>query len=128
MRKNLKYFIGLLASTAVIGGLVWRKNRPAPLDGFARCLEEKGAEFYGAFWCPHCQRQKQLFGRSERLLPYIECSTPDGRGQLPVCKDKGIEGYPTWEFADGSRQSGELTLQELSEKSGCALSHASSSP
>lgn len=94
---------------------------PGPLDSFAQCLGEKGAIFYGAFWCPHCQTQKKLFGKSAKLLPYVECSTPDGRGQLPVCKDAKIEGYPTWEFADGTRQSGEVPLKTLAEKTQCTL-------
>ena len=25
-------------------------------------LKQVGAKMYGAFWCPHCQEQKQLFG------------------------------------------------------------------
>jgi len=33
----------------------------------------------------------------------------------------GIEGYPTWEFPDGSRQSGEVPFSQLSERSGCPL-------
>ncbi len=91
------------------------------LDQFAMCLKDKGATFFGAFWCPHCQATKKMFGSSAKLLPYVECSTPDGQGQLAVCKEKKIIQYPTWEFADGSRLSGERTLQELSDKTGCIL-------
>jgi hypothetical protein len=100
------------------------KEKAGAYDEFALCLEEKGAIFYGAFWCSHCQNQKKFFGKSAKLLPYVECSTPDGRGQLQACKDKEIEGYPTWEFADGSRQSGELSLATLAEKTGCSLPEA----
>ena len=99
--------------------------RPAALDEFAKCLNDKGAKFYGAFWCPHCQNQKAMFGRSEKYLPYIECSTPDTKGQLQVCTDKKITGYPTWEFADGSRESGEVEPALLAEKTGCTLPKAS---
>src|SRR3989338_10659897 len=84
-----------------VGLGVWNKTRPGEYDAFAQCLGEKGAKFYGAFWCPHCQEQKALFGRSKNKLPYIECSTPDGEGQLAVCKEAGIKGYPTWVFKDG---------------------------
>ncbi|MBI2484059.1 hypothetical protein HYV71_02655 [Candidatus Uhrbacteria bacterium] len=101
--------------------IVRAQNEPSELDSFASCLGEKGAVFYGAFWCPHCQNQKNMFGKSEKKLPYVECSTADGRAQLPVCIDKKIEGYPTWEFADGSRLSGEVALDTLAEKTGCAL-------
>ncbi len=76
---------------------------------------------YGAFWCPHCQNQKEMFGDSWKYVNSIECSTPDGRGQVEVCQQAGITGYPTWEFQDGSRVAGEITLTGLSQKSGCKL-------
>lgn len=94
---------------------------PGPLDGFTQCLADSGAQFYGAFWCPHCQNQKALFSKSAKLIPYIECSTPDGQGQLPVCKTANITGYPTWTFKDGSRIPGEATLQDLAVKTSCTL-------
>lgn len=91
------------------------------LDGFAQCLNDRGAVFYGAYWCSHCENQKKLFGSSAKLLPYVECSTPNGQSQLQRCAEKNIEGYPTWEFANGSRESGELSLARLAEKTGCTL-------
>jgi hypothetical protein len=90
-------------------------------DAFATCLKDKGAVFYGAFWCSHCKNNKEMFGDSKDLLPYVECSTPDGKGQTQVCKDKNIQGYPTWRFADGSEQMGEVQLATLAEKTGCPL-------
>ncbi|HEY4512465.1 MAG TPA: hypothetical protein VJH63_02270 [Candidatus Paceibacterota bacterium] len=99
---------------------------PGEYDELAQCLADKGVIFYGAFWCPHCAEQKKLFGASAKLLPYVECSTPDAMGQLQVCKDKKIESYPTWIFADGSRLSG-TTTAVLAEKSGCSLVSATSS-
>ncbi len=72
------------------------------------------------YWCPHCQAQKKLFSNSTKL-PYVECSTPNGQGQLPICIEAGITGYPTWEFADGTRLDGERTLEELGTKTNCAL-------
>ena len=120
--KIIAICIGVIAPiTLVFGGLNYYHNLPGELDSFAQCLEEKGTTFYGAFWCPHCQNQKAMFGRSARLLPYVECSTPDGRGQLPVCTEKGVESYPTWVFADGTRENGEVPLSRLAEKSGCIL-------
>ncbi|MBP9695437.1 MAG: hypothetical protein KBD73_03490 [Candidatus Magasanikbacteria bacterium] len=123
MKKSISpaVIIGGLLVVAFIGAIIYKQNTPSRLDGFASCLKEKGAVFYGAFWCPHCQTQKKLFGNAERLLPYVECSTPDGQTQLQICVDKGIEGYPTWTFADGSRQSGEISLEELAKKTSCVL-------
>ena len=94
---------------------------PSKLDGFAQCLKDKGAVFYGAFWCPHCIDQKKMFGAAKRFLPYVECSTPNGNSQMPVCMEKNITGYPTWYFADGTQESGTLELARLAEKTGCVL-------
>jgi hypothetical protein len=91
------------------------------LDEFAKCLSEKNVKFYGAFWCLHCSNQKKSFGSSIQYVNYIECSTPDRSGQLQVCKDAGIVGYPTWEFPDKTRMEGEIALAILAEKSGCKL-------
>lgn len=99
----------------------WQEKQPGKYDSFASCLKEKKVVFYGAFWCPHCQDQKRLFGKSERYLPYVECSTADGRGQLKVCQDKKINSYPTWEFSNGERLTGRLSLAELAKKTGCKL-------
>lgn len=101
--------------------LINQQGQPGKFDEFAQCLKKNGAIFYGTFWCSHCQNQKKMFGKSAKYLPYIECSTPDGRGQLAICKDKNIEGYPTWEFSDSSRLSGAIPLAQLSEKTGCQL-------
>ncbi len=92
----------------------------SPYDVFAQCLSDAGAKFYGTFWCPHCKNQKDLFQNSKKL-PYIECSTPNGQGQLKICADAGITGYPTWTFADGSQLSGEQSFEKLAEKTGCAV-------
>ncbi len=91
-----------------------------PFDSFAQCLTDAGAKFYGAYWCPHCQDQKKLLQNSKKL-PYIECSTPDGKNQTQQCIDAKITGYPTWDFADGSRADGNQTLEQLSEKTNCSL-------
>lgn len=90
-------------------------------DTFAQCIRDSGAKFYGAFWCPHCQRQKGLFGTSVQYLPYIECSAPDGNNQLQVCKDANVTSYPTWEFAGGKRATGEQSFETLAQETGCAL-------
>src|SRR3989339_712442 len=119
--NKLVILIGVAILAIIIGVLVYSEKSPGKYDGFAQCLKDKGAIFYGAFWCPHCQNQKALFGKSAKFLPYVECSSPDGRSQLKICQDKKIDGYPTWIFADGERKSGEIALEELAEKTGCRL-------
>lgn len=125
MQRKPRLIIWAVLGLAIIAGGVFLLARfqstTGKYDSFAQCLKDKGAVFYGAFWCPHCQNQKAIFGKSAKLLPYVECSTPDGRKQLQICKDKNIENYPTWEFSDGSREVGEASLSHLSEKTGCQL-------
>ncbi len=120
--------IGLLILGTIVAVLLQSPSVPAgpgKYDTFAQCLKDKGAIFYGAFWCPHCQAQKELFGSSAKYLPYVECSTPDSQGQTQQCIDKKIEGYPTWELADGTRIPDEngagVTLETLSAKTSCPL-------
>lgn len=127
MKKGQLAFWGvvLLVIVAVLAAALFIKPGNSNLDSFAQCLKDKGAVFYGAFWCPHCQKQKAMFGSASKLLPYVECSTPDGKGQLQACIDKKIESYPTWEFLDGTRATGERSLLELSQKTSCPLRGAS---
>ncbi len=94
-------------------------SAPTPLGQFAQCLKAEGAIFYGAFWCSHCKTQKALFDDAESELPYVECSTPDGNNQTPICKEMKIESYPTWEFKNGVRVTGVLNIAELAEKTSC---------
>lgn len=95
---------------------------PAAEDPLARAVAEhltqKGARFYGAQWCPHCQAQKAMFGVSAKRLPYIECS-PEGqdRPQAEVCKAQDIKSYPTW-IIDGKRYESQLTVKELADATG----------
>jgi hypothetical protein len=121
MRKNISTIVIAVILAAAAGWWLYSYFQPGEYDAFAKCLNEKGAVFYGAFWCPHCQNQKTMFGKSAKYLNYVECSTPDGRSQLPVCQEAGIDGYPTWKFADGSRLTGEIPLGALAEKTGCKL-------
>jgi len=119
-----KFIIFIVLLVLLVGGFGLYMNRssigPSKLDGFAQCLKTSGAEFYGAFWCPHCQAQKALFGSSKQYLPYVECSNPDN-SQTKACADKKIESYPTWIFKDGSQIAGEVPLADLASKTQCTL-------
>jgi hypothetical protein len=133
MQNNIKVFIIVIAVLVlgVAGTIIVRGRQmsgPAAAgayDGFAQCLKDKGATFYGAFWCPHCKAQKAMFGTSVKYLPYVECSTPDGTGQTQICMDQKIESYPTWVLADGTRLPVEsasgVSLETLAAKTGCTL-------
>lgn len=129
MNKYISWVIGII----VVLGVVWLIVTPGKAsiyDAFAKCIKAKQTvTFFGAFWCPHCQAEKARFGKSAQYLPYVECSTPDGKGQTQVCIDNGIMTYPTWQFATGTtalatttyRHTGEMELVELAEATGCML-------
>lgn len=134
MKKNKSLNIILVVLAIFVAGSLYYwyqdQNKPSQLDDFAKCLGTKGIKFYGAFWCPHCQAQKALFGSSKQYLPYVECSTADSKGQTQICIDKGIQSYPTWSYQEVSSttasttevfRAGEKTLQELSDMSSCVL-------
>ena len=86
------------------------------LDEFAQCLAQKGATMYGTYWCPHCQNEKKAFGDSFRFVSYVECSTESKK-----CLDAGVNGFPTWIFADGRKFEGEQGIERLSQESECPL-------
>jgi len=100
---------------------VW--GRPeGPEDPGVRALAEhlarSGAKFYGAYWCSHCQEQKEMFGESAHRLPYIECS-PQGRAgpRAFECQVEDIRSYPTW-IIHNRRYEGVLSLKQLADVSG----------
>jgi len=108
---------------AILGGLLWflRHKQNSRLDAFARCLGEKGAKMYGAYWCPHCSDQKEMFGSSFQYAPYIECGIKGSHSLNPVCTQAHVKNFPTWEFADGTRVEGAHPLDFLGQTTGCAL-------
>jgi len=112
----------LIASAfAAAAGLgIYKRNHR--YDNFARCLAEKKAVMYGLYWCEHCAEQKELFGASFQYVPYVECGIKGQRGEEPVCSEKGIKLFPTWQFAEGPQpQPGKLSLETLSDRTGCSL-------
>ena len=114
--------IGVVLVPLIIYALVATpKVSRGQYDQLAQCLTDKGTKMYGAYWCSHCATQKKLFGQSFSKINYIECSLPDGQTQTETCQQAGIKGYPTWEFSDGSRLEGEVSLDQLAEKTGCSV-------
>ncbi|MCP9801369.1 hypothetical protein [Synechococcus sp. RedBA-s] len=79
-------------------------------------LRTRGAIFYGAWWCPHCFQQKNLFGtEAGRRLPYVECDKDQAGRER--CQSATIRAFPTWDL-DGERREGLLTIEELGVWSG----------
>lgn len=64
----------------------------------AEHLTATGAKMYGAYWCPYCADQKDLFGNAVSAIPYVECDAAGKDPQPQLCQEKNIEAYPTWEI------------------------------
>ena len=74
---------------------------------------EIDGKLYGAYWCSHCNNQKQLFGmEAANIFPYIECDKNGANSQNALCREKKLKGYPTWEL-QGKLFPGEKSLDEL---------------
>lgn len=124
---NRGALVGILVLIVVVGGGYWAVTgfavgdaAPGTLDGFTQCLTSKGAVMYGAYWCPHCQSQKLLFGSSVQYVNYVECDSRGVGAKPELCRQQGITGYPTW-IIGGKRFEGEQSLAQLAQATSCAL-------
>jgi hypothetical protein len=118
--RSIMISIAIVVAFAAAYYFGWHRHT-SRLDAFAKCLTAKQAKMYGAFWCPHCEEQKEKFGSSFQYAPYIECGIKGSKGIEPVCTQAGIKRFPTWIFADGTRVEGEHELNFLGEQTGCSL-------
>ncbi len=97
-------------------------RRASTLDDFAKCLSSKGVRMYGAWWCPHCSEQKELFGFAFQYVNYRECGIESQPHSISdQCKNDGIQHFPTWQFPDAHRDEGVQPLTALAQKTGCKL-------
>lgn len=75
-------------------------------------LRRRGAVFYGAWWCPACAQQKELFGKEgSQRLPYVECAREEAGRQR--CEAAELRAYPTWDLPGQPRLEGVQSLEEL---------------
>lgn len=127
MQKSTIITISLIV--LVIAGILFfsssdNKQAAVPsseMDTFAQCISDSEAILYGAWWCPHCEEQREMFGVSEQFLPYQECSLPNSKNQNLICKKAEIQVYPTWIFRDGTKVEGSLSFDEISKHTNCPL-------
>ena len=95
------------------------RDSPQALE-LSQHLKAMGAKFYGAWTCPACFKQMNLFGKQAGAeVTYVECRKPK---QLPeqaeACNAAEIRAYPTWVLPDGRRKVGVQSLEALSRWSG----------
>lgn len=88
------------------------------LTNLALHLKKINAKMYGAYWCPHCTYQKEMFGKSAiQSINYIECDPRGANAKPSLCKAAKVTGYPTWEI-NGKQYVGVQSLEELTKLSG----------
>ncbi|MEB3255303.1 MAG: hypothetical protein VKJ05_02830 [Synechococcaceae cyanobacterium] len=79
-------------------------------------LRQRGVIFYGAWWCPACFQQKNLFGKEAgNRLPYVECDKEEAGRQR--CVAANVRAFPTWVLGN-QRLEGVQTVEELKIWSG----------
>ena len=91
--------------------------QPTVNQSLAKHLTNIGSTMYGAYWCPYCTEQKNLFGKDFVHINYVECDPKGSNPNPALCKEKNITGYPTWEI-NGKMHQGVYSLEQLSSLSG----------
>jgi hypothetical protein len=118
-KKMLTYgSIVILLAAAFVGGRYYRNHK---YDSFAKCLATKQAKMYGLYWCPHCIEQKEMFGEAFHYVPYVECAIKGSSEMAAGCKIAGVKLFPSWQFGQEPPKEGVLSLEALSDKTGCSL-------
>ena len=119
--------LGLSFSTTPLDAKEWSGTIGEPIrDSSAQALQLVdhlrgiGARFFGAWTCPACFRQMNLFGKQAGAeMPYVECRKPEPLPtQAEACREAGIRAYPTWVLSDGQRREGVQSLEALSTWTG----------
>jgi len=92
-------------------------SSPAKI-ALAEHLSSVGARVFTAYWCPHCHDQKEAFGKEAAAkLLVIECAEDGANSQAQLCKQQGVQGYPSWQIK-GVVDSGVKPLNTLADLSG----------
>lgn len=115
MKLKFLPFIFLIG-VVLVSGCTTGKVTDEKVVNLAKCLGQKNATMYGAYWCSHCKNQKALFGEAVQYINYVECTN-----STQLCINAGVQGYPTW-IIDGKTSVGEQTLEELANAAGCQYS------
>jgi len=118
--RDKRLWIGIAAVIVIAYAGFWYYTNHR-YDSFAKCLASAHAKMYGLYWCPHCAEQKEMFGRSFRYVPYVECAIKGSHELAPECQVAGVKLFPSWQFGANKPVEGVFPLQELSDKTGCPL-------
>ena len=126
------YFLAFWAviasgSSVKVAAQAWNQPIPEPATEstaqtiqLANQLNQVGARFFGAHWCPACKEQMKLFGKKAGgNLNYVECGLPDQYpDQVNQCRDENIRSIPTWTRPGSTRLEGVQSIDTLERWSG----------
>jgi len=122
MRKKITYTVIAIIALVVILSLILKPlNKTGEFDDLVNCMASKEIKMYGAYWCSHCNQQKELFGDSVNLFEekiYVECAEDASDNERQKCIEKGITGYPTW-IINNEKVLGTKSMKKLAELSEC---------
>ena len=126
--KTLAFMAVIALSTNVnVAAETWNKPIPEPATEstpqsikLADQLNNVGAKFFGAYWCPACKEQMKIFGKQAgRKLQYVECGLPDKYpAQVKQCSKANIQSIPTWTRPGSTRLEGVQSIHKLERWSG----------
>ena len=111
-----------LGLSAKVVAQAWNQPIPEPATEYttqtmqlANQLNQVGARFFGAHWCPACKEQMKLFGKQAgRHLNYVECGLPEKYpDQVNQCRDENIRSIPTWTRPGSARLEGVQSINTL---------------
>jgi hypothetical protein len=121
MKKQVQVLITFAIAILLVTGLYiftdWFSKVTGYLAGedektkLAQCLQGQNAEFYSDIYCPPCAKQKQILGRSIKLIRIIECGQ-----EMEKCPN--IKEVPAW-YINKTIHYGYFNLTELDKLSGC---------
>lgn len=121
METKFKVALTFLVIVLLIAGLYLFTDWFSKVTGYftgesekiklAKCLSDKGAEFYGSEFCAECAKQTELFGDSFKLISYINC----GKNK-ELCQN--IREIPAW-YINKNIYYGYKNLTELKDISNC---------
>lgn len=77
----------------------------------AKCLSEKGVEFYGSGFCTECEEQKEMWMGAFQYISYIDCGK-----EKELCPN--IREIPAW-YINKEIHYGSKSFDELQELAGC---------
>ena len=108
-----------------------QRNSTDQAIALAQFVRESGAVIYTAYWCPHCARHREVWGRQAwAQLQTVECAPQGYQAQPQLCgigkggrrgrKAPEITGFPTWVLGNGQALAGERSLSDLAQAVGFA--------